>query len=203
MQQINLLNPQLMTPQVAFSANTIALTLAAMVGLGLTIYLWASLGGASIRSQMVAAQAARDELQLRVDALSQPSEDGLSPQDQRAQDIALAKQRVERLQRLLAALGAGPGEGGFSPRLRALATEGQPGVWLTGIEFRQSGFRLDGRALEPARIPDYLAVLSRQPGLQGLSLTGFSIAQPDGSDSTGASGVGVTFTVNPVSGLAQ
>lgn len=203
MQQINLLDPRLMTPQVAFSASTIALTLAALVGLGLAIYLWASLGSASIHAQMTAAQAARDGLQVRLDAVSQLSEDGLTPQDQRARDIALAKQEVERLQRLLAALGGGPGQGGFSPRLRALAAQGQPGVWLTGIEFGQIEFRLEGRALEPARIPDYLAVLSRQPGLRGLSLTGFSIAQPDRSDAAHASGVGVMFTVNPVTGPAQ
>lgn len=203
MQQINLLDPRLMTPQVAFSAATIALTLTALVGLGLAIYLWASLAGAGMRSQMMAAQAARDDLQARVDALNQPSEEGLNPQDQRARDIALAKQQVERLQQLLAALGGGPGAGGFSVRLRALAAQGEPGVWLTGIEFGQTGFRLEGRALEAARIPDYLAVLSRQPGLQGLPLAGFSVVQPDDSDGTGASALGVSFTVNPVTGSAQ
>ncbi len=203
MQQVNLLNPQLLTPQVAFSSTTIAQMLAALVGLGLAIYLWASFGGASMRTQMLQAQATRDDLQARIDALSQTSEDGLTPQDQRAQEIATVKQRVAHLQRLQAALGAGPGQSGFSPKLRALATEGLPGVWLTGIEFGQTGFRLDGRALQPARIPDYLALLSRQPALQGLSLTGFSIASPDTSDGVKASEVGVVFTVNPAAGAVQ
>lgn len=202
-QQINLLDPRLLTPRVAFSAASIALTLVALVGLGLAIYWWASLGGSSIRAQMLAAQAVRDDLQARIDALSQPSEDGLTPQDQQTRDIAVATQDVERLQWLLAALGGGPGAGGFSRRLNALATQGQPGVWLTGIEFGQAGFRLEGRALEAARIPDYLAVLSRQPGLQGLSLTGFSVAQPDAGDGAEAAAPGVKFLVNPVDGTVQ
>ncbi len=204
MQQINLLNPQLLTPQVAFSSRTIAWMLLAVVSLGFAIYFWVIAGAQGVQSQMDQAQSTRDALQARLDALDQPSEDGLTEADKRAQAIASAKQRVAQLHRLQAALGAVRGEAGFSAKLRALANEGLPGVWLTEIEFGQTGFHLEGRALQPARIPDYLAVLSRQPALGALTLSGFSIVPPEAPEESGKPPApGVAFAINPAAGSPQ
>jgi len=80
--------------------------------------------------------------------------------------------------------------------LHALASEGLPGVWLTDIEFGRSDFRLMGRALQPARIPDYLALLSRQPALQDLPLSRFDILPRDEEKEDAAAVPGVAFAVN-------
>lgn len=202
-QQINLLNPHLLTPRVAFSSRTIAWMLLAVVGMGVAIYAWAMVSAQDIRSKMDQAQTTRDELQARLDALDQPGDDGLTEADKRTQAVAVAQERVAQLHTLQTALGAVHGAG-FAAKLRALANEGTPGVWLTDIEFGQSGFRLEGRALQPGRIPDYLVVLSRQPALATLVLSGFSVAPVDAAEESGKPPVpGVAFVINPVTRSEQ
>lgn len=200
LQQVNLLNPQLLTPHVAFSSKTIAWMLLGVVGLGLALYGLVESSTGKVRTQLEQAQGMRDELQAKVDALSQPTADGLTPGDKRAQAVVQEKQRIAQLQRLRDALGAARDTPGFSSRLRALANEGLPGVWLTDIEFNLDGFRLEGRALQPARIPDYLGVLSRQPALRDLPLSGFSILPPAAAESGKPALPGVAFAVNPAAG---
>ena len=196
LQQINLLNPLLLTPQVAFSSKTIASTLLGMVVVGLLVYGWVERNAGGIQQQQDQVQAVRDELQAKIDAQSQPSDDGTTPEDKRIQAVAEEKRRVAQLQQLQVALGMVQGEVGFSSRLRALANEGLPGVWLTDIEFTRTDFRLMGRALQPARIPDYLALLSRQPALQDLALSRFDILPRDEGNGDAAATPGVAFAVN-------
>lgn len=202
LQQINLLNPQLLTPQVAFSARTIAWMLLGVLGLGVLLYLWVLSGARDVQSRLDKVQATHDELQARLNAIDQPDEDGLTPADKRAQAIAAARSRLADLQLLQTALGASADTGGFSPRLRALANQGVPGVWLTRIGFDPTGFQLEGRALDVARIPDYVAVLSRQPELQSLALNGFSVVPPDTPEGGAAPEPGVAFRINPVGEVA-
>lgn len=197
LQQINLLNPQLLTPQVAFSSRTIAWMLLGVLALGLGLYGLVESGAGKVQQQLDQAQAQRDELQARLDAQNQPSADGLTPEDKRARAVAQEKQRVAELKRLQTALGMLQGGTAFSARLRALAQEGLPGVWLTGIEFSDAGFRLEGRALEAASIPDYLAMLSRRPALKDLPLSGFSIVPPETASASQTVEPGVAFAVNP------
>lgn len=197
LQQINLLNPQLLTPQVAFSSKTIAWTLLGVLVMGLAIYAWVESNSGSIQAQYNQAQSLRDELQAKIDAQSQPTEDGLTPDDKRAQVVTAEKKRIAQLKQLQMALGAVQGEPGFSSRLHALANEGVSGVWLTEIEFGRDGFRLQGRALQPGRIPEYMAVLSRQPALKDLALNHFSILTPESETEDKAPEPGVAFLVNP------
>lgn len=196
LQQINLLNPQLLTPQVAFSSKTIASTLLGVVVMGLLVYGWVERSAGGIQSQQDQVQAMHDALQAKIDAQSQPSEDGTTPEDQHSKAVAEEKRHIAQLQQLQVALGMVQGEVGFSSRLRALANEGLPGVWLTEIEFGQSDFRLMGRALQPARIPDYLALLSRQPALHDLPLSRFNILPRDEENKETAAVPGVAFAVN-------
>ena len=196
LQQINLLNPQLLTPQVAFSSKTIAWMLLGVVAVGLLVYGWVERSAGDIQQQQDKVQAVRDELQAKIDAQSQPSEEGVTPEDQHSQAVAEEKRRLLQLQKLQVALGAVKGEVGFSARLHALANEGLPGVWLTEIELGRGDFRLVGRALEPARIPDYLALLSRQPGLQDLPLSRFDILPRNEETDETAAVPGVAFAVN-------
>jgi Tfp pilus assembly protein PilN len=196
LQQINLLNPQLLTPQVAFSSKTIALTLLGVVVTGLLVYGWVERSAGGIQSQQDQVQAVHDALQAKIDAENQPSEDGTTPEDRHSQAVAEEKRHIAQLQQLQVALGMVQGEVGFSSRLHALANEGLPGVWLTEIEFGRSEFRLIGRALQPTRIPDYLALLSRQPALKDLPLSRFDILPLDKENENVTAVPGVAFAVN-------
>ena len=197
MQQINLRNPQLLTPRVRFSSRNFVLLLGGLLTLGLIVYAWVAWQTHALQGQMQAAQTARDELQAALDTLNEPTAEGLTPADQRAQALAALKARLTEVQALRDALGGRPQAAGFSSQLRALAVQGLPGVWLTRIEFRRDGFRLDGRALEAARIPDYLALLSTRPALHGLSMTGVRITAPTDEAELDDPLPGVAFTINP------
>jgi Tfp pilus assembly protein PilN len=196
MQQINLLNPQLLTPRVAFSTLTIALTLLAVVALGLALYAVVESSADGIKQQLDRAQAMRDQIQAKIDALVLTPEQEQASQDKLVQAVAQEKKHIAHLEMLQAALGAAQDKAMFSARLRAFAHEGLPGVWLTGFEMGERGFRLEGRALQTASIADYLALLARQPALKDLPLTSFSITPP-GTEGENSQAAGVAFAVNP------
>lgn len=196
MQQINLRNPQLLAPRVRFSANTFAIVLAGLVAVALAVSGWVGFKTRSMRLQTQEAQAVRDDLQARIDALSQPTEEGLTPEDERARQLAVLQERHAQLRTLRDTLGGGP-PAAFAAKLRALAAQGLSGVWLTGIEFRPDGLQLEGRALQARQIPDYLALLSSRPALHGLPLTGFSVSAAQEPEPDQPALPGVAFTVNP------
>jgi len=195
LQQINLLNPQLLTPHVTFSTKTIALALLAVIALGLVLYGLVQSSSSGIRQQLDQAQTKHDELQARLDSLSRPAKNEQADKDKEAQAVAQEEKRIARLMALKEALGAGQGKTDFSARLRAFAQASVPGVWLTGFEIGAQTFHLEGRALQTDRITDYLALLARQTALKDLPLTGFSIAKDETKEENPAEGV--MFSVNP------
>lgn len=194
-QQINLLNPQLLTPRVSFSTRTITLTLLAIVALGLALYALVESSARGIEQQLSQAQSKRDELQAKLAATAHPSDQEQGTEDKLAQAVAQEKKHIIQLETLRTALGAARGKVTFSQRLDAFAHEGVPGVWLTGFEVGDQSFHLEGRALQVNLIPDYLALLARQAALKDLPLTGFSITKPESEGVTPA--MGVAFSVNP------
>lgn len=195
LQQINLLNPQLLTPRVAFSTKTIALALLAVTAIGLVLYALVQYSSNGIRQQLDQAQTKHDELQARLDSLSRPAKNEQADKDKQAQAVAQEEKRIARLKILQETLGAGQGKIDFSARLRAFAQASVQGVWLTGFEIGVQTFHLEGRALQTDRITDYLALLARQTALKDLPLTGFSIAKDETKGENPP--VGVMFSVNP------
>jgi len=196
MQQINLLNPLLLTSRVAFSSQTIALMLLAVVALGLVLYAVVESSASGIKQQLDQAQAMRDQVQAKIDALVLTPDQEQASEDKLVQAVAQEKKHITHLKTLQVALGAVQDSASFSARLSALAHEGWPGVWLTGFEIGEQEFRLEGRALRTASIPDYLALLARQPALKDLPLTSFSITPP-GTEGEKTQAAGVAFAVNP------
>jgi Tfp pilus assembly protein PilN len=194
MQQINLLNPQLLTRRVAFSAQTMAWALLAAIVLALALDALIEINARSVRQQLDQAQNTHDKLQAKIDARVQTPDQLQASKDKLTQAVALERQRIAQLETLEKALGATDGSPAFSARLRALAHEGLPGIWLTAVEFGEPGFRLRGRAVQTAAIPDYLALLARQPALKDLPLTGFEIERPDVDGTSGLPGV--AFAIN-------
>ena len=182
MQQINLLNPQLLTPRVTLSAKSIAMIMLAAGGISLVLYAYAAYNAGYHRKQLEQAQTTLDQMRANLDALSQPSARAQETEVQTTVAIAREKTRIARLEALRKALGADKNSQMFSARLRALAHEGIAGVWITGFVLSNQGFQLSGRALDARRIPDYLALLSHQTALRNLPLSGVTISQPEGQD---------------------
>ncbi len=197
MQHINLLNPHLLTPHVAFSSRTIGWAMAGVLLAGLAAFGWAYSQAAASETTMLTLQSERDAMQAELEAAlasDQADESGMPVADTALSD---ARARLVALTRLADALGqtAGPPA---SSRFQALSRARVEGVWLTGMHFGTEGFQLEGRAIDPARIPDYLATLERQPELSDLRIEGFGILsrEMDGQSEAPAQ-PGRAFIINP------
>ena len=189
MQQINLLNPQLLTLRVTLSAKSIAMIMLAAAGIGLVLYGYAAYNAGYLRKHLEQAQTTLEQMRANLDALSQPTAQVQETEAQTTMAMAREKARIARLVALRKALGTDKNSPMFSARLRALAHEGVAGVWITGFVLSNQGFQLSGRALDARRIPDYLALLSHQTALRNLPLSGVTISQPEGQDADKFPGV--------------
>ncbi len=197
MQHINLLNPNLLTPQVAFSSRTIAWILAGVLAAGMVVFVWAYNKASASEASMRVLQSERDALQAEYETSIQSTEGEETAEAQSLQALKDAQQRLADLTRLEALLGQ-PSDPRASARLRALASEGVAGVWLTEIVFGVNSFQLYGRALDSSRIPDYLNVLARQPALADLRIDGFGILPAEATDERDTPALpGRAFVVNP------
>lgn len=197
-QQINLLNPQLLTQKVAFSAATMAACLLGILVLGGALSAYVMFGERAIQTQLTDLQTRHDAMRNQLDALEVPPDDNaMAAEQEKTREIAAHKKRLTELRRIQAELAGHKDTQVFSQRLHALSNEAVPGVWLTSIEFGTEHFRLQGRSLDPERVPDYLTALARQPALQKLSLASLRIDRPDES---GGHPRMVAFSVNPVEG---
>lgn len=165
-QQVNLYQPVFRREQHLLSGRT----LVQILGLAVLV-----LGLAAVAVRFQATRAAHTAAMLAQAHERQAA--GLArlvDPDARAR-LAELDREIERLERQLAegerlqaAIDAlvVPGQGGFSPRLEALARHRLPGLWLTGIRMQAGGgTRLSGVALDPQLVPRYLELLNQDPRL--------------------------------------
>lgn len=103
------------------------------------------------------------------------------------------EERAGRLERELAAKrrlvgivrGRGRGKAtGFAELLEGLGRQAVEGLWLEEVALRDGGRELAfrGRALTPARLPDWLEGLRAEPAYQGRAFATFRLS-PAGADS--------------------
>lgn len=63
----------------------------------------------------------------------------------------------------------------YADWLQALSMARLEGVWLNHLHFESGWMTLEGRTLDPARLPDWLRQLQQQPALSGLSFSSFQL----------------------------
>ncbi|MBB5204612.1 hypothetical protein HNQ51_001926 [Inhella inkyongensis] len=161
-QQLNLFDPSLRPEQRWLRASTALILLVLMA-----LLLW----GASLALRQAARsteqQAATREAELRtLSAALQATPDGAQMQtlEQLRQQLAQAQQ-WEIQMRTLPAAPAG------QQVLEALAQASGDEIWLTQMQWqaRDAQLSLEGRLMEPKRLPLYLRRLEAQPALRGQS----------------------------------
>lgn len=168
-QQINLYNPR-------FRKKTNYVTLPALVGLtGVTLAVMLAL--AMMANQRVAkAQADANRVQKQLGAVeAQLKEAGNQPVPQKnpqvAEQLAQAESDNRALQEVSRILEKGEigNTRGYSAYFSAFARSRVQGLWLTGVQIVGAGneIGLQGRTLQPALLPGYLAGLAREPVLKG------------------------------------
>jgi outer membrane murein-binding lipoprotein Lpp len=86
---------------------------------------------------------------------------------------------------------------GFADRLEALARTTTAGVWLSRVRLdnRSSELTLEGRALEAAQVPVYLATLKLDPLLAGTEFTTLEMTAADDAGRRAAAGI-VRFKIS-------
>lgn len=174
-QQINLLDARFRRQKRQFSAATMALSVAAVLGLAVAIQQLFAFQNRALERAL--AQTDTRVVQLREQVVrfakeytAQGSSTALSDEAARLE----AELRARR--RLLGSMQTGAGDAaGFSPYLAALARQTMNGVWLTGVGIgSDSGAGtvvLTGRALDGELVPAYIRRLSREEAFAGRSVS--------------------------------
>lgn len=77
----------------------------------------------------------------------------------------------------------------FTAPLRALARSSTDGVWLTGIKIdnNQGALTLEGRAIEPQRVPALIDALRKEKEFAGLAFSAIELKAPSPAEQAGKS----------------
>lgn len=188
-QQINLLNPELLTRRDWLDARRIAQLAGAMVLVMLVAYGWTSyrVNRMGQEHQSVSAELASLKHELDQALLQhQPR----PPSKRLQEEVAMAEAALADRQRVLAFLqGGGLGKAqGFSGYMEAFARQRVQGLWLTGfsIDDSVSQIRISGRALRPDLVPQYIAGLGRETILSGREFAALDMGVVESVAATGS-----------------
>ena len=168
-QQINLFDARLRPEKRHFSAATLALALAAVLGLALAVeqlYAWQNR-----KLQASLAQTDARVSQLREQVVGFARQFGAQGSSSAlADEIARLEAELRLRRSVLAGMQSGAGSAeGFSPYLAALARQTTSGVWLPGIEIG-GDLVIRGRALDSELVPAYIGRLNREESFAGRAV---------------------------------
>ncbi|KQQ40329.1 hypothetical protein ASF61_06045 [Duganella sp. Leaf126] len=197
-QQINLFNPVFLKQKKIFTARPMAEALGAIV-VGTLLMTWY----ASHHVDVLAQRAATSKLQLadRERRLQQASAQFAPRQHSAtlAADLAQAEVELASLQRVAQFLQQGTlgNSAGYAEYFRALARQNVTGLWLTGVTIAGAEIGIQGRALQPALIPQYIGRLKSEHVMQGKTFASLDIARPDAALESAAGTVALGAAAAP------
>lgn len=174
-QQINLFNPIFLRQKKHFSIVTILQALALVLVGMLIFYAYAVFQTNRLNAEVEEAAKRLAQEKARVAKISTEFGPREKNPDLEAQVKELEKQLKNREDILGAQAGVAAGKGrGLSDYLLALARQSINGVWLTSISVGGEGgskMAIDGRALRPDMVPDYIKRLGKEKAMQGQTFS--------------------------------
>jgi hypothetical protein len=180
-QQINLFNPALRPKNELLTAGTMA-----KAALLFVVVLGAY--GSHLNQQTSKLKQQRDELlkqaQTGQGTMVQVARQFPARQPSKAlqDEIVATEDKLHEREKVFAVLKSGSigKNGGFSGLMQAFARQNVNGLWLIGFSANGAGdqMRINGRALAPDMIPEYLGKLSAEQSLRGREFTGLQVTQP-------------------------
>jgi hypothetical protein len=191
-QQINLFNPLFQPQKKVLSAATMGLSLLVLVAGLAALASYGKLQTARLQAEADAGAARLEQKRAR---LASVNTEFVPRQKNKELDteIAEAQAQLVALRNIARVIERGElgDTTGYAGYFKALARQGVPGLWLTGVSVsgggREIGIR--GRSLDAAAVPGYLARLTQEPLMQGKSFASLSISQPvTGTVPAGAAG---------------
>lgn len=180
-QQINLFNPDLLKKKKVFSALATLRVLGVIVLACGALALFGSQRVAALEAEAAASTARLAEKETRLASVNREFA-GRQVDPVIAAEIASRQAELDVLQQAAGVLQRG-GFGstdGYAEYFRAFARASVPGLWLTGVSIGSNGSEigLQGRALQPELIPNYISRLARDTVLQGKVFGSLEIFQP-------------------------
>jgi Tfp pilus assembly protein PilN len=180
-QQINLFNPIFLKQKKYFSAVAM---LQALGGLLVGCALMAAYAQYQVNSLSRESASSTVQLKSVQNQLGQVmAEYGPKPKSQSLElQIQKAEAELNSIKKVFDILNRGDigNTDGYSPYFRAFARQSMEGVWLTGLNLSGAGneIGLQGRAIKPDLLPNYINRLKTETVMQGKSFGTLEIKSP-------------------------
>lgn len=181
-QQINLFNPIFLKQKKVFAALPMAEALGVIVA-GALLLTWYA--GQQVKQLERAAAAGKTVLDNRERRLVEANVQ-FAPRQRSATLAAEMAQSEVELKAIhdVAAVLRGGGLGntnGYAEYFRAFARQNVNGLWLTGVTIVGAGYDIgvQGRAMQPTLIPNYIARLTSERVMRGKTFASLNISRPD------------------------
>jgi hypothetical protein len=184
-QQINLYNPDferkrdLLSLPGAVSAWGVSALIVAVVVVAMSVRT------GNLEHNLAEATAERDSAQAETNRFAGQLA-SRKPNFELAQQVARLEVELASRKEVVSTLGTGVigNTRGFSGYLSAFARQSFSGIWLTGLRVAAAGkdVVLEGRAVRPELVPNYLQRLNREDVMQGHAFAELEIRRPEATD---------------------
>lgn len=184
-QQINLYNPAFERKRDLLSFPGAVTAWGAALGLVIVVMLGMTLRNSNLEHKLAQTAAQRDAAQADMTRLA-----GQLAARKGNPELAAEVQRLEaalasRKEVMSTLQGGVIGDTrGFSAHLTAFARQSFSGLWLTGLRVSNAGqdVVLEGRAMRPELVPNYLRRLNREEVMRGHAFAELEMRRPESAD---------------------
>lgn len=181
-QQINLFNPIFLKQKKIFTALPMAEALGLIVAGALLLVWYAGRNVAELEQSAASGKALLADRERRlVNANTQFAPRQKNPA--LAAELAQAEAELKALHDVESVLhgGALGNTAGYAEYFRALSRQNVGGLWLTGVTINGAGndIGVQGRAMQPTLIPNYIARLTGERVMHGKTFASLDIGRPD------------------------
>jgi hypothetical protein len=181
-QQINLYNPAFDRKRDLLSFPGTVTALGAALGLVIVLMLAMTLRSSNLEHKLAQTAAERDAAQADMTRLAgQLAARKANPE--LAAKVQLLEAALASRKEVMSTLQGGVigDTRGFSAHLTAFARQSFSGLWLTGLRVSNAGqdVVLEGRAMRPELVPNYLRRLNREEVMRGHAFAELEMRRPD------------------------
>jgi hypothetical protein len=181
-QQINLFNPIFLKQKKIFTALPMAEALGVIVAGALLLTWYAGRSVAELEQSAAAGKAllaGREQRLVKANAQFAPRAKNAAL----ATELAQAEAERKALQDVAMVLKGGVlgNTAGYAEYFRAFSRQNVNGLWLTGLTISGAGndIGVQGRAMQPTLIPNYIARLTGERVMHGKTFATLDIGRPD------------------------
>jgi hypothetical protein len=181
-QQINLFNPIFLKQKKIFTALPMAEALGVIVAGALLLTWYAGRSVAELEQSAAAGKAllaGREQRLVKANAQFAPRAKNTAL----ATELAQAEAERKALQDVAMVLKGGVlgNTAGYAEYFRAFSRQNVNGLWLTGLTISGAGndIGVQGRAMQPTLIPNYIARLTGERVMHGKTFATLDIGRPD------------------------